>query len=47
MRKPDKMPALVDLVAKLLKGGELRALPFGVLSRQEVASESYPETGYT
>jgi hypothetical protein len=47
MRKPDKIPAEFDPVAKLLTENELRELPVGVLSRPELAKEFYPETRYT
>ena len=47
MRKPDKIPAVFDPVAKLLTENELSELPVGVLSRLETAKESYPETRYT
>ena len=44
MRKPDKIPAVFDPFEKLLKKNELSELPVGVLSRQEMDKESYPET---
>ena len=44
MRKPDKIPAEFDPVEKLVTENELPELPCGVLSRQEMAKESYPET---
>jgi len=44
MRKPDKIPAVFDPGEKLMTENELPELPFGVLSRQEMAKESYPET---
>ena len=47
MRKLDKIPAAFDSVEKLLTENELPELPVGVLSRQEMAKESYPETRYT
>jgi hypothetical protein len=47
MRKPDKIPAGFDPVEKLVTENELQELPVGVLSRQEMAKESYPETRYT
>jgi len=46
MRKPDKIPAGFDPVEKLLRENELQELPVGVLSRKEMAKESYPETRY-
>ncbi len=47
MRKPDKIPAVFDPVEKLLTENELPELLVGVLSRQEMAKEFYPETRYT
>jgi hypothetical protein len=47
MRKPDKIRAVFDPVEKLVTENELPELPFSVLSRQEMAEESYPETRYT
>jgi hypothetical protein len=47
MRRPDKIPAVFDPDEKLVTENELLELPFGVLSRQEMAKESYPETRYT
>jgi hypothetical protein len=47
MRKPDKIPAVFNPVAKLLKEIELADALSWRLSRQEVAEESYPETRYT
>jgi hypothetical protein len=44
MRKPDKIPAVLDPVEKLLTENELPELPVGVLSRPEMAKGSYPET---
>jgi hypothetical protein len=43
-QEPDKIPAVFDPVEKLVTENELPELPFGVLSRQEMAKESYPET---
>ena len=37
MRKPDKIPAVFDPGEKLMTENELPELPFGVLSRQEMA----------
>jgi hypothetical protein len=47
MRKPDKIPAVFNPVAKLLTERELPELPVGVLSRPETAKGFYPETRYT
>jgi hypothetical protein len=47
IRKPDKIPRLVDPAVKPLREHELRDFSFGVLSRPEMAKESYPETRYT
>jgi hypothetical protein len=44
MRKPDKIPTEFDPVAKLVTENEFAKLPVGVLSRPEMAKESYPET---
>jgi hypothetical protein len=45
MRKPDKIPAVFDPVEKPATENECR-IPIGVLSRQEMAKESYPEPVY-
>lgn len=47
MRKPDKIPALVDRVFNTKKDDVLWEFPVGVLSRQEPRREFYPETRYT
>lgn len=44
IRKPDKIPAVFEPVEKLLTENELSDFPVGVLSRPEMAKESYPET---
>jgi hypothetical protein len=47
MRKPGKIPGLVEPAVKPMREHELGDLGFGVLSRPEMAKESYPETRYT
>jgi len=44
IRKPDKIPGLVEPAVKPMREHELRDLGFGVLSRPEMATEFYPET---
>jgi hypothetical protein len=44
MRKPDKIPELLEPPGKPMREQELGDLRFGVLSRAEMATEFYPET---
>jgi hypothetical protein len=44
MRKPDKIPELLEPPGKPMREHELWDLGFGGLSRPEIAKESYPET---
>jgi hypothetical protein len=47
IRNPDKIPAALDSVEKILTKNELADSCPGGLSRPEMAMEFYPETRYT
>lgn len=47
IRNPDKIPAGLDSVRKILTKHELADSCRGGLSRPEMAMEFYPETRYT